>query len=118
VFIVVASLVEAQLAIDRQPDLRRIAVFLAVVFPPAYRAQSQRAWRLESLESAARATIRGRNNIHVRIDEESGSLDYRKAGLDTQFPPYKSILTRGPLVAIVFIMKELAECNSCRLRQR
>jgi hypothetical protein len=67
--IMLAGFVQTQLAIHRQPHLRGIIVLLAVVFPPAYRAQAQRIRGLQCLISAAGTTKTGRNGLHVWMDE-------------------------------------------------
>jgi hypothetical protein len=43
----------------------RVGVFLAVVFPPANRAQSQGGGRFQGFEAAAGAAIKGLRGIHV-----------------------------------------------------
>jgi hypothetical protein len=53
---VLARLIQAELAIDREPDFAGIFVLLAIVFPPAYRAQRQGSSRLQRPVSATRAT--------------------------------------------------------------
>jgi hypothetical protein len=39
---VVPGFLEAELAVDGQPDIGRVVVFLAIVFPPADGAKAQR----------------------------------------------------------------------------
>ena len=51
--IVFTGLVEAQGAVDRQPDFGGINILLAIVFPPADRTKGKRAGRLQRLQSAA-----------------------------------------------------------------
>ena len=50
------GLIQAQLSIHREANFRGVLVFLAVVFPPAHRAQRQRTGRLQRLVSAAWTT--------------------------------------------------------------
>lgn len=54
---VLAGLVEAELAIDGQPDVLGVVVLLAIVFPPADRAEIQGSGGIECLISTARASI-------------------------------------------------------------
>ena len=65
---VLARFIQAQLAVDRQADFRGISVFLAVVFPPAHRAQRERAGRLQRPVPAARAAITSLRGYLARID--------------------------------------------------
>jgi hypothetical protein len=51
--VVVAGFVEAELAVHGQAHFGGVFVLLAVVFPPADRAQRQGAGRLQRLVSAA-----------------------------------------------------------------
>ena len=53
--VVLPGLPQAQSPIDGKPDIRGVVVFLAVVFPPAHRAQSHCARRVQCPASAARA---------------------------------------------------------------
>jgi hypothetical protein len=48
------GLVEAKVSVYRKPDLGGVLVLLPIVFPPADRAQGQRAGCNQSLASAAR----------------------------------------------------------------
>ena len=77
--IVRPGFVQAQLAIYSQSDIRSVAVFLAIVFPPANRAQPQRTGGLESLVSTARAAIKGCDSFHNLMDEKKLGHDYRKS---------------------------------------
>ena len=61
---VLPCLFEAQLPIHGQADFRSVLVLLAVVLPPAHRAQSQRTGRLERPVSAARTSIAGGHGLH------------------------------------------------------
>src|ERR1700723_505996 len=58
------SLVQAELAVDREPYLGGIVVFLPVIFPPAHRAQRHRAGRFECFISTARATKASLYRVH------------------------------------------------------
>ena len=51
------GLAEAQRAVDREANISGIFVFLAVVLPPANRAQAQSARRFQRLIAAARTAI-------------------------------------------------------------
>lgn len=65
-----ARLIEAERPIHGQPHLRRVCIFLAVVFPPANRAQLQAFRSSQRPESAAGAAIEGfhAQHIHARMD--------------------------------------------------
>jgi hypothetical protein len=52
-FKIEACLFQALLPVHGQADFRRVGVFLAIVFPPANRAQAHGVWRLQRSESAA-----------------------------------------------------------------
>src|SRR5208337_4614541 len=54
--VVDAGLVQAQGSVDGEANIGGILVVLAIVLPPADRTQGQSPWRLQRLESAARAT--------------------------------------------------------------
>jgi hypothetical protein len=83
------------LAVHGQADIRGIAVFLAVVFPPANRAQPHRTRSFESLVSTAWAAIGGRDSIHVQMDEIRRGSDYTKTALCSRLLSYCSVLKRG-----------------------
>jgi hypothetical protein len=53
--VVGAGLFQAELAVHREAHFSRIAVFLAVVLPPAHRAQSQGVWGIQRPVAAAGA---------------------------------------------------------------
>ena len=53
----VACLIEAELAIDCEANFSGVTVVLAIVFPPANRAQNHGGGRIESPVPAARATV-------------------------------------------------------------
>ena len=55
--VVLAGLIEAELAIDRQPDVLRVVILLSVVFPPADRAKIQGTGGFEGFISTTRAPI-------------------------------------------------------------
>jgi hypothetical protein len=71
--IVVTSLAEAQGAIDRVAHLTGVGVFLAVVLPPANRAQSHGCGRLQRLEAAAWAAEKSSYCPHGWIDVKKAS---------------------------------------------
>lgn len=58
-----ARLHEAQRAVDGEMNVAGVFVFLAVIFPPAHRAQQECARRFKSAESATRAAVIG---VHSR----------------------------------------------------
>ena len=60
-----ACFLQAELTVDRQPDLAGVIVFLAVILPPADGAKPERAWRFEGFISTAGATIAGRDGFHL-----------------------------------------------------
>ena len=60
---------EAQVAVHCVPDVVRVAVLLPIVLPPANGAQRQRARRIQSAKSTARATKAERCGPHARMDE-------------------------------------------------
>jgi hypothetical protein len=55
--IVGTGFVQAERAVDGEPDIAGVLVFLAIVFPPAHRAQTQRARRLQRPKAAAWTAI-------------------------------------------------------------
>ncbi len=65
---VLAGFLEAELAIDGETDFGGVIVFLAVVFPPADRAQLQGAGRFQGLVSTARTTIAGCSRFRFHVD--------------------------------------------------
>ena len=69
--IVCASLIQAEVAVHGQANLRGVRVVLTVVLPPTHRAQGQSARRIKCLRSAARAAITILHGFHW--------LDGRKA---------------------------------------
>lgn len=69
--VVAAGLRQAELAVHRETYFRRIGVFLAVVLPPADRAQFQGIGRFKRLASATGTAEPGCGLIHRRIDGES-----------------------------------------------
>jgi len=75
---VLASLVETQLSIDRKPRRKSIGISLAIVLPPANRAQSHGIGRGERFAAAAGAAIPGfRNRAHmIGTAKPSGRFTY------------------------------------------
>ena len=67
--IVAAGLAQAQLPVDRKPNIFSIFIVLAVVLPPANRAKAKRAGKLERLRSAAWTTKAILRCHHVRLTE-------------------------------------------------
>ena len=54
--VMLPGLVQAQLAVYREPDFRCVLVLLAIVFPPADGAKSERSGGFQSPVSTTRAT--------------------------------------------------------------
>jgi hypothetical protein len=54
--VVASSFAEAELAVYGEPHVGSVVVFLAVIFPPADRAELQGSGGIEGPVSAARAT--------------------------------------------------------------
>ena len=79
--IVRPGIVQAQLPVHRQPDIFRVAVLLAVVFPPADWTQPHRSGGVKCLMSAAGATIECRDRLHGLMDEKPRGPDYRRMPL-------------------------------------
>ena len=50
--IVLARVVQAQRSVYRVTHIARVSVLLAVVFPPANRAQSEAVWSFDSFKAA------------------------------------------------------------------
>ncbi len=68
---VIASLAQAELAVHREANFRGVAVSLAVVLPPAHRAQLQGTGRIEGFVTATGATIAGCDyGTHTEMDDE------------------------------------------------
>ncbi len=65
--VVGAGLVQAEGSVHRQPDIRGVLVLLAVVLPPANRAQAQRFGRLQRLISA---TWAAKTSLHSFPQDE------------------------------------------------
>jgi hypothetical protein len=65
VFKMRARLAQAQPAVDRQPNISRVVVFLPVILPPANRAQLQRFRRFQRSIPAARTT---KSRLHAEMD--------------------------------------------------
>lgn len=68
---VLAGFLEAELGVDGETDFGGVIVFLAVVFPPADRAQLQSTGCFQGSVSAAGTTIAHFDRrIHTRMDGE------------------------------------------------
>jgi len=50
--IVLARVAQAQGSVYSAPDIGRVGILLAIVFPPANRAQSEGVWSFESSKTA------------------------------------------------------------------
>jgi hypothetical protein len=59
------GLVQAEQAVDRKADFGGILVLLAIVFPPANRAQREGAGRIQRLVSAAGAAKTSLQRVHT-----------------------------------------------------
>ena len=82
--VVIAGFVEAELAVHRHTHFAGVIVLLAVVLPPADRAQRQRAGRLQRLISAARAAKSIFHNIPRMDGRKRGQAGlHEKQGLAT-----------------------------------
>ena len=79
--VVLAGFVEAQLAVHRQAHFGGVNVLLAVVLPPADRAQRQGAGRLQRLVSAARAAKTSFYGFHRMNGREPDGRVYMKNSL-------------------------------------
>ena len=64
--VVPAGFIEAELAVDSETHIRGVGVFLAVVLPPANRAQDQGAGHFQCLVAAARASVTGVQGFPLR----------------------------------------------------
>ena len=79
--VVLAGFVQAQGAVHGQAHFAGVSVLLAIVLPPADRAQRQCAGRLQRLVSAARAAITSFHNSPRYVDESQGLQVYTKGQL-------------------------------------
>jgi len=70
VSVILPGLLQAQCPIDGKSDVRGVLVFLAVVLPPAHRAQSHGARNVQCSASTARTpkTSFGQA-FHIKLDE-------------------------------------------------
>jgi hypothetical protein len=66
---VISGFVQAELAVDGEADFRGVLILLAVVFPPANRAQRQRTRCFQGLVSAAWATKTSLHGLLAKMDE-------------------------------------------------
>lgn len=83
--IVIPGFLEAEGAVDGQADIQGIFIFLAIVFPPANRAQSERVRRFQGLVSAARAAKTSlQQSFHAYIDGTKGPGVYPGPGRLTE----------------------------------
>ena len=81
VHVVLPGFIEAEGAVDGQAYIRGIFIFLAIVFPPANRAQSERVRRFQRLVSAARAAEPGLHQCsHTGIDGKKWARVYEMRG--------------------------------------
>jgi hypothetical protein len=85
--VVFARFLQTQLAVHSQPHVTGIAVFLAVVLPPAHRAKSQHTRCLKRSASAAWAAILCHNNFHDQMDAIHPSNDYIQFTFAAQSAP-------------------------------
>jgi hypothetical protein len=70
--VVQASLRQAKFTIYGVPNFEGVAVFLAVILPPADRAQSHGLWCFECSVAATRASKTNRCRSHAQMDGFSG----------------------------------------------
>ena len=84
--IMFSRLDQAELAVDGQAHVAGVGVLLAVVFPPANRAQSHRLWGFKSLESAAWAAKSSCDGIHSWVDgkDEAGFTEAKLPALSSR----------------------------------
>ncbi len=76
--IVLAGFVQAEGAVHGEADYVGVAVLLAVVLPPADRAQRQGAGRLQRFVSTARTAKLNVHSFPFRMDENRGLRVYVK----------------------------------------
>jgi len=76
--IVLAGLAETEIAVDCVAHIAGVGVFLAVVFPPANRAERHRGGRLKCPEAAAWAAEESRFGPHTVVDEKTAGNVYAK----------------------------------------
>ena len=71
------GLIETELSVDGEANFGGVVVFLAVVFPPADRAQLQGSGRIEGFISTAGASIAHYDcGAHTGIDGKGVGRDY------------------------------------------
>jgi hypothetical protein len=75
------GLVQAEQAVDREADFSGVFVLLAVVFPPANRAQRERACRFQRLVSATGTTKTSLQSFHTWMDEVPQLRVYAEDGI-------------------------------------
>jgi hypothetical protein len=84
--IVVPGFLQTEGAVDGQAYIRGVFIFLAIVFPPANGAQSERVGHFERLITAARATKSGLNqSFHTNIDGKKSAQVYAKGAGSSGF---------------------------------
>jgi len=93
--IMLAGLLEAELAVHGEADFGGVLVLLAIVLPPADRAQRQGAGRIQRLVSAARAAKTKLQRYPTVNGRETGRGVYAKSG----FGPERQLLA-GSLRAL------------------
>jgi len=80
VSVILPGLPQAQSPIDRKPDVPGILVFLAVVLPPAHRAQSHCARSVQCSASAAGAPKTSLSEaLYVKLDGTAEPEVYPKS---------------------------------------
>ena len=72
----IACLREAKLAIDCKPDIGGVAIFLAVIFPPANRAKTHGIRRIQRLISTTGTAETDSSTLHGLVDGENDGSDY------------------------------------------
>lgn len=79
--IVIARFIQTEGAVHGQADIGRVGILLAVVFPPAHRAQPERVRRFQRLVSATGAAETSlHQGLHTCFDEDGGVGVYADMG--------------------------------------
>jgi hypothetical protein len=106
---VLARLIQAQMTVDREADFPGVFVFLAVIFPPAYWAQSHGAGGFQRLVSAARATISSVHSFPEPLDAGFFKLVYTEQPSN---PGKYSKLFRSQLASVHFALTPVFPISS------
>jgi hypothetical protein len=90
--VIAARLVQAQLAVHREPDFGGVRIFLAVIFPPANRTKPQSAGRIERFVPATGTAIANFNrsaHTGIRRQKPRRGLRARRHGVASLFPIWR-----------------------------